>query len=240
MRNKSVFLSVIIPVYNETLRINKLYTIVNFLKRQKYSNELILVDDGSNNYSKKMLHKFAKNLKFKIVTYKQNKGKGFAIKTGMLTSLGTYRLFTDIDLSVPIEEINKFIGKRDKRVIIGSRRIKGSKVITRQPFIRELMGRFFTGLSCRILGIKVTDFTCGFKCFHKDEAIEIFSKSRINRWGFDPEILFIATKLKYRIFEVPVTWRHDPNTKVRFPRDIFLSFYELLKIRLNDFLKFYE
>lgn len=241
MKSKKPELSVIIPVFNEEKRLSNLEKVLFYLERQKFESELIVVNDGSLDSTQNLLEKYYKKNKFKIISYKKNRGKGFAIKTGMLAAKGRYKLFTDIDLSAPIEEIERFMLHIKKNpVVIASRRIKKAKLITRQPKIREFMGSFYTSLSQRILGLDISDFTCGFKCFNSDAANNIFSKTKIERWGFDPEILMIATELGYNILEIPIIWRHDPNTKVKFPQDIFKSFHELLKIRIYSMRGYYK
>lgn len=238
---KVPFLSVIIPVFNEERRIRNLKKIIAYLKEQKYSWELIVVDDGSKDRTKKLLNSIKGKLKFNLISYSENMGKGFAIKTGMLKAKGKYRLFLDIDLSTPISEINRFLPYLKKYdIVIGSRKLKTSNLIERQPFIREYLGKMFTVLSQIILQLKISDFTCGFKCFSQKAVEQIFSRQTINRWGFDSEILCIGKSKKIAIKEVSVTWRNDPSTKVKLPQDIISSLTELIKIRLNFARGLYE
>ena len=237
------YLSIIIPFYNEEKRIKSLSKICDFLRKQQFTSELIFVNDGSVDNSKKEIKKYLKNLKFKnykFISYKQNKGKGYAIREGMLSATGDYRLFTDIDLSTPIEEFNKFkpfLNKYD--LVIGSRKRRGAILIRRQSEFREKLGKGFTLISQIALGLNLTDFTCGFKCFSADAAQAIFSRQKIKRWGFDSEILFLAKKLHFSIKEVPVIWENDSETKVKLPQDIITSLSDLFKIRLHDFKKDY-
>lgn len=230
------FLSVIIPLYNEANRVANLHRIYKYLNTKKFNWEIILVNDGSADNTQKEVKKMLKSYAFKntkLITYSQNKGKGFAIKTGMLKATGEYRLFTDIDLSTPIPEFNKFLPYLKKfDVIIGSRKMVGSKVIIRQQSLREKLGKGFTKLSQITLQLNTTDFTCGFKCFSKIAAEAIFSSQRINGWGFDAEVLFLAKKFEYKIKEIPVKWSNDPRSRVKFPQDIMNSLLDLLKIRL--------
>lgn len=240
MKSK-VYLSVIVPVFNEYERAKNLKNIANYLKKQKYTSELIVVDDGSNLDAKKIVQKLSKELRFKIISYKENQGKGYAIKQGMIAARGKYRLFIDVDLSTPIEEIKNFLPIiKGEDVVIASRRISRSNIIEHQSFFRESMGRVFTLLSQMFLLIKVSDFTCGFKCFSQAAAIEIFSKTKIKRWGFDPETLYIAKKLGYEIHEVPVSWKNDPYSRVKFPQDVIRSFVELIQVRVYDVLGKYS
>lgn len=243
MRNN--FLSIIIPLYNEEKRIMKLSEINKFLFDQKFESEVLLVNDGSTDNTpltaKEIVQKFPNKNIFKIISYPNNKGKGFAIRMGMLEANGQYRLFTDIDLSTPLEEFNKFkpfLKKFD--IVIGSRKRKGARLIKRQPELREKLGKGFTKLSQLALGLNLTDFTCGFKCFSIEAAEEIFKRQRIERWGFDSEDLFIANKLGFSIKEVPVTWENDSETKVRLPKDIINSFSDLIKIRINNIKGLYS
>lgn len=230
-------LSVVLPVFNESERLHNIYKIAKYVKSQPISSELIIVNDGSTDTTQELLENYAKKLGFSIISYTPNQGKGYALKTGILAAHGTYRLFLDIDLATPIEEYEKFrVYEKKYPVLIGSRRVNGARIAIHQPTVRELMGRFFTLLSQIILGLSITDFTCGFKCFHEKAAINIFSKTTIRRWGCDPEVLFIANKLGYHIKEIPITWKHDDRTRVKFPRDIIISFFELLKIRYNDII----
>ncbi|MBI2031521.1 MAG: glycosyltransferase [Candidatus Levybacteria bacterium] len=235
------YLSIIVPIYNESNRLDNLSTIASYLKKLKVKTELIVVNDGSNDSTKNILDDLRKKLKFKIISYKENKGKGYAVKIGMLKAQGKLRLFTDIDLSVPIEECSKLMKFAEfNQVVIGSRRVAKSKIILHQPIIRELMGRFFTFLSQKTLSLEISDFTCGFKMFREKAAGKIFQKSRINRWGFDSEILFIANKLEHKIYEAPISWSHNINTKVKFPEDIIRSLIDLILIRFNSLRGIYR
>lgn len=241
MSDRKLYISVIIPVYNETKRLDNLEKIFNYLEKQPYSSEVIAVNDGSTDDTLKALRAWQKKHQFKIITYPQNQGKGYAVKKGMLSAQGEYRLFMDVDLSTPIEEIEKFqpyFKKHD--VIIATRKAGGSTLLARQPKFRETLGKGFTFLSRVLLGVNVSDFTCGFKCFSQKSAEEIFSRLTINRWGFDSETLFIAKKLNYKIKEITVVWKNDPQTKVKFPEDIINSLSDLLTIRWNNFREAYS
>lgn len=229
------YLSVIVPVFNESKRLQGVEQISSFFKKKAFSTELVIVNDGSSDNTLARLKKLQKTYRFSLLTYYPNRGKGHAIKIGMLAAKGEYRLFMDIDLSTPLEEFDKFkdwLGKSD--VVIGSRKVRSAKLIQRQNPIRENLGKVFTLMSQVVLRMKVTDFTCGFKCFSAKAASEIFSCSQIERWGFDSEILYLAKKRGFKIKEVPVTWRNDTNTKVKFPQDIIRSLNELFQIVIND------
>lgn len=238
---KQPYLSVIIPVFNEKKRIKNLDDVISYLKKQKYTWEVIVVDDGSKDKTTDTLKSLKNKLRFKLISLLENQGKGAAIKKGMLAASGKYRLFLDIDLSTPIREfdkLNPYLEKYD--IVIGSRKMKGSSIIVRQPLVRELLGKSFTFLSQKTLQMKISDFTCGFKCFSQKAADQIFPRQTINRWGFDSEILYIG-KLKNNSFkEVPVTWKNKSGTKVKFPDAIINSLLELAKIRINAFRGLYK
>ena len=154
---------------------------------------------------------------------------------------GSYKLFADIDLSTPIDEMEKFLPILSKYdILIGSRKMKGSDLRIRQPFIREFLGKGFTFISQLILDLDISDFTCGFKVFSNKAACLIFPKQKLNKWGVDPEILFIARKHNLSIKEVPVTWSNDLKSKVKFPQDIISSLMDLGKIRYYQFIKRYD
>ncbi|MBU0569235.1 glycosyltransferase [Patescibacteria group bacterium] len=234
MKNKP-YLSIVIPVYNESKRLNTLPTICRYLKKQKYKSELILVNDGSIDNTLSLLKKMKLPKKIKIISYIENQGKGHAVKKGMLVARGDYKMFFDIDLATPLKFVNIFLkqARKGSDVIIGSRKVRGAKLIKRQPLLRETLGKGFTFLSCLTLGVNVTDFTCGFKLFSKKATKEIFSRSLINGWGFDAEILFLAQKCSFQIEEIPVTWKDNSATRVRLSKDIINSLKELIHIRAN-------
>jgi glycosyltransferase involved in cell wall biosynthesis len=229
------YLSLIIPVYNETTRLHNLKEVIDFLKKQKFLSELLVVDDGSTDETLSELKNWQKKGGLKIISYQPNHGKGYAIKKGMLAASGQFRLFMDVDLSTPLSELKNFLPYLNQAdLIIASRKTRGAKLIARQSLIRETLGKGFTRLSQLVLGVGVSDFTCGFKCFSEKAAEKIFKITRIERWGFDSEVLFLAKKLGLTIKEIPVSWKHDAQSKVKFPRDLIRSFNDLATIRLND------
>ncbi|MCD6500545.1 glycosyltransferase family 2 protein [bacterium] len=230
-------LSVIIPAYNEEKRLPRtLREIDGYLKKQDYDSEIIVVSDGSTDKTVevvKNLMNYIENLK--ILDFKKNRGKGFGVRQGMLKAMGDYRLFTDADNSTSIDQVEKMWSFFEKGydVVIGSRDVKGAVLSPPQPWWRRLLGdifRFLTHIICGTWGI--LDTQCGFKGFTKKAAENIFKEAKINGFAFDPEILVIAKKFGYKIKEIPVRWRNDPESKVKFKNMIKMGI-GLFKIRLN-------
>jgi len=231
-------ISVVIPCYNEEKRFQKgLNHYLSYLKKQRYPWELILVNDGSKDNTLKLMRTFAKDKSHvKIISYDKNHGKGYAIVQGIINAQGKYILFTDLDHSVPIDTVESFFEyfERGYQVIVGSRRVKGSKILVHQHFLRELLGRGFTLLVRFLINWKIRDATCGFKAFKKDVAQKIFRKVTIFDWAFDAEILYICKKLKIQLAQVPVVWSDVRNSKVLLRKDVVRSLLGLVKIRWND------
>ncbi len=235
--------TIIIPVFNEEKRIaESIKEISDYLKKEEIKSEILVVNDGSKDRTGEILEKVKKNYSLKVVEHLKNQGKGAAIKTGVDNASGELILFTDIDLSVPIEFLKIYLDNLTEEIdiIIGTRAHSDSKVEIKQFWLRELMGETFTLLTNIVLWVGVSDFTCGFKMFRTEAAKKIFSRQSVKRWAFDAESLFLARKFKYKIKEIPVVWRHREGSKVRFPRDLIESFISLILIRINDLAKKYE
>jgi dolichyl-phosphate beta-glucosyltransferase len=234
-----VYLSLIIPAFNEAARIGKsLDRIEAFLRAQPYTFEVIVVDDGSWDGTAAMVReRFAGRPEFRVHAHQRNQGKGGGIRTGMLLGEGQHLFFTDADLSVPIETLPKFLAQLEDGydVVIGTRKSAGAVVQVHQPPFRELLGKAFTVLSNWILGLRVSDFTCGFKGFRREAARTIFFRQQVLNWSFDSEILYLAKLKGFRVQELPVVWRNDQETKVRLWRDVITSLLGLLRIRLYHF-----
>lgn len=231
-----MLISFLIPVYNEEKRIHKAITALEkYLKTFKENHEVIFIDDGSQDGTIAKIKASKPKFKYEILSYTPNHGKGYVIKKGMLQAKGDYRLFFDVDMSTPLEEFSKFLPHLDKKVVlIGNRKQEGAKVVKHQPFLREKMGQVFTLLARGLVVGEVTDFTCGFKLFPKEVALKVFKKARVERWGYDAEILFLTKKFGYKIKQIPVRWADDPRTRVTLLKDSVQSFTDLLLIRLTD------
>jgi glycosyltransferase involved in cell wall biosynthesis len=231
-------LSIVIPAYNEDQRLPKtLAAIVEFLKSKPYRAEIIVVDDGSTDHTAAAVTAARENFpELRLLSNNGNRGKGFSVRHGMLEARGEIALFTDADLSTPIEETDKLLAaivEQGYDAAIGSRAVDRSLIEVHQSLIREYAGIFFNRLVRAIMGIAFSDTQCGFKAFRLDRTRVIFEQQRIERFGFDPELLFLAKRNGLRVAEVPVRWRHDAATKVNFPADGVHMFLELLLIRWN-------
>lgn len=237
--NKAIVLSVIIPAYNESNRIGKtLLAIDKYLSEQDYSYEILVVNDGSKDDTVEKVKKYKKLVQhLNILDNQENHGKGYVVRQGMLEAKGEYRLFMDADGSTSIDHIEKAwpLIKGDYKLIIGSRDkkdAKGARQEVKQPFFKRLLGNFGNVL-IQIFGVwGIWDTQNGFKVFHKDAAMEVFSRARINKWGFDIEALALARRLGYKIGKIPVYWVNDPYSHVTLS-GYLNTFVELFKIRLN-------
>lgn len=237
--NRSYDFSFIIPVFNEANRVvPNLRKVVNFVSQQSHSIEILVVCDGCEDQTPVLAETTLRKTSsdYNVISYRTNRGKGHAVKVGMTSSKGHYRVFFDIDLPTPLKTLrnNRCLLENDHPIIIGSRRMPRSTITDRQPWYRRWMGSVFTELANRTLGTEITDFTCGFKIFRHDVAKEIFSRMTLDGYAFDAEILYLAEKLNYSVREVPVEWSHDRRTKVNSLAEAYRGFRDLLAIRLND------
>ncbi len=228
----------LIPVYNEEQRLGlTFHALSRFVAPRGIKlNKIIFVNDGSHDNTLKILKSTKIKYKKEVISYAKNRGKGYAIKQGLLKSSADYVLFFDADMSTPLTELKKFLPffQDEYGLVIGTRKNGQSTVISHQPILRESLGKIFTLLSQLILNTWVTDFTCGFKALRHDVAQAIGSRIQINRWGFDSEIIFIARVFGFSMHEQAVVWSNEPNTKVNLLRDAIRSFKELLTIRYNQ------
>lgn len=226
------------PAYNEQSRLpDTIRRIEDYLTQAGWEfHEIIVVDDGSTDATADCAEEFARmNSNVRVLRNPGNRGKGFAVRHGMLEARGEWRLFSDADLSAPIEEIEKLwcAVDRDKALIaIGSRALDRSLIGVHQPGFRETAGKFFNAVMRIAIGLKISDTQCGFKLFRGDVAKELFSRQRLERFGFDVEVLFIADLRGYRIAEVPVRWNHVEGSKVSVFNGL-QAFLELAEIWAN-------
>ena len=226
--------SVVIPAYNEGGRIEKsLRELARYLELNFPRFEIIVIDDGSGDDTAEKIKRLAEtNRQIVLHSYFPNRGKGFAVRQGVLRAANDAVLFTDADLSTPVEEIKIALAElaRGFAVVIASRRHPESVIVHRQNLAREFIGRTFNALVRRMIGLPYRDTQCGFKCFTRSAAREIFSRARIDRFSFDVEILLIARALGYAIKEIPVRWTNAPGSKVRPLRDLGTILRELMHL----------
>lgn len=228
-------LSVIIPAYNEERQIKvTLEAIYNYLSRQDYSWEAIVVSDGSFDKTVEMVSEFISNKpEFSLIANTLNHGKGFVVRQGMLQAQGDFRLFTDADNSTSIEQVEKFwfYLSEGYDIVIGSIEIPGAVINERAQWYRRFLGRYSKYLIRIVAGLwKIRDTQRGFKCFSAKSARDIFSRAKIDRFGFDIEVLALAKKMGYKIKEVPVVWNNPGNSTVHLS-SYFQVLKDLFKIR---------
>lgn len=240
---QDLFLSVIIPAYNEEVRLVKtLESVGLFLNKQNYQSEVVVVSDGSTDKTAEVANSFKDKIKnLKVLDYKENHGKGYGTRLGMLEAKGLVRLFMDADNSTSLDQIDSFLPyfKQGFAVVIGDRDLKGSKLKARQPFYKELLGDMGNFL-IQILAVPgIEDTQCGFKAFSGEATEQIFKRMTVDRWGFDIEALAIANKLGYKIKPLPVVWVNDANSKVKLSGYIN-TLIELFRIKSNLILGRYN
>jgi dolichyl-phosphate beta-glucosyltransferase len=236
----NVSLSIVIPAFNESRRIaSTIRELKNYLEQHSITHELIIVDDGSADDTYSVAQSAAGEWPhIVVVSTGANRGKGFAVRTGVFRSTGDVVLFIDADLSTPVEEIEGILDqiKKGFDVVIGTRNARGSRVIVHQPRLREWLGSRYTWLANKVTHAGVTDVTCGFKAFRLKAAQDIFSKQRLNGWSFDAEVLFLVRKRRLRLGEIAICWSNNAESRVRLIRDAIGSFIGLMLIRLYDVL----
>lgn len=230
----STFLSVIIPAHNEENRLpNTLEQVIRFLEGQSFTSEVIVVENGSDDKTFEIAQGFAQE-HMNVRVFQSERGKGAAVKRGMLEAQGEYRFMCDADLSMPVEEIVKFIppALENCEIAIASREAKGA-VRYNEPRYRHLGGRGINFIIQTLILPGLNDTQCGFKCFRADVAKDIFSLQTMHGWSFDIELLYIARKRGYRIVEVPIHWYHHPETKVSALRDAIRMIQDIFHIHAN-------
>lgn len=236
--------SFVFPAYNESERLTtSLPKVLEYIRQRNLSAEVIVVNDGSRDDTADIIRKFALlHPSVQLLENPGNRGKGYSVRNGMLHARGDVILFSDTDLSSPITEADKLFAaiNNGADVAIGSRWLQRELQTEPQPLLRQLYGRLFNLGLRLILGLKFHDTQCGFKAFTREAAHVIFTRQRIERWGFDPEILFLADKFKLRTAEVPVEWAHDHRSKINPFRDGLRMGREVLQVRWNEMAGRYE
>lgn len=228
-------LSIIIPAHNEENRLPpSLLALSNFLSRQEYSSEILVVENGSNDRTFEIAQSFLKEIPDLKVIREQNAGKGLAVRRGMLAAEGQYRIFCDADFSMPVDEIQKFLPPKINhyQVAIASRELAGSKRIG-EPEYRHRIGRIFNSMVRWSVLPGLHDTQCGFKAFRADVAENVFQQQTLPGWSFDAEVLVIAREQGYHIEEIPIIWYYKPGTRLHFIKDSIQMAVDLLTIRRN-------
>lgn len=230
--------SIVIPAFNEGKRLAPtLETVLSYIRQQALDAEVIVVNDGSRDNTADIVRSFAEqHPHLRLVENPGNRGKGYSVRNGMLQARGDVIIFSDADLSSPIEEMPKLLQaiEQGADIAIGSRWLRAELQTSRQSLHRQLFGRIFNALNRTVLGLPFKDTQCGFKAFTRRAAQTILPLQRIERWGFDPEILFLARKFGFAVQEVPVKWGHVGGTRINPFVDGAHMFQEILHIRWND------
>jgi glycosyltransferase involved in cell wall biosynthesis len=211
------YISIIIPAYNESSRISRALTpTIEFLKKQAYESEIIVVNDGSKDNTTEIANSYLPLFKnIKVIEYSPNHGKGYAVKKGMMEAEGKYRLFMDADYAVPIEYLEMFLDEiKENDIVIGSRGVPGSVIEEHQNFIRESLAKMFGNLQHFVLNLPIKDTQCGFKLFTNEAANTLFNLITLECSYFDAELLYIAYRKNMKIKQIPVKWKHDQETRL--------------------------
>ena len=231
-------LSIVIPAYNESARIEAaLERVLACVAERGWDAEVLVVDDGSKDDTAAIVERWmVHHPRLHLVKNAGNRGKGYSVRNGLLQAAGDVVMFTDADLSSPMEEAERLMAAiaDGADVAIGSRWMDRTRQTIHQPLYRQFFGRCFNWVTRRVMGLPFKDTQCGFKAFRRDAAQVIFRLQTIERWGFDPEILFIARKLKYVIREVPVTWGHDERSRMSYLKDGMKMLEDMAVIRANS------
>lgn len=236
--------SLIIPAYNESNRIRPtLDQILKHIEEQHWQAEVLVVNDGSQDNTAEIVQEYGRtHPQVQLIENGRNRGKGFSVRNGMLHARGDVCLLSDADLSSPITESQKLFDAiaQGADIAIGSRWLQAELQTERQPLYRQLFGRIFNLLLRIVLGLDFKDTQCGFKAFRREAAQQVFSSQKIERWGFDPEILFLARQFGFRVVEIPVQWAHSAGTRLHPFKDGLLMGTEILRIRWNAWVGTYR
>lgn len=228
-------LSIVVPAHNEELRLpGSLSRILEHLRQQPYSWEVLVVENGSSDRTAEVAERFAQAAAGLRVLREARRGKGLAVRRGMLEATGEYRFICDADLSMPIDQINRFLPPelQDYDIAIASREAAGA-VRYGEPFYRHWVGRAFNLIVRRLAVPGLQDTQCGFKCFRGEAADVLFPLQRLHGWTFDVELLFVALRRGYRVVEVPIPWYYYPGSRISILRDSLAMFTDLFRIRRN-------
>jgi dolichyl-phosphate beta-glucosyltransferase len=235
-------LSIVIPAYNEEQRLPETLQVIHaFLQKQTYQAEVLVVENGSNDRTLTITQEFSQSMPEVHALHCEQRGKGVAVIQGMLAAKGEYRFICDVDLSMPIEEVNKFLPPllKDGAVAIASREAPGAKRYN-EPEIRHIVGRVFN-LMVRLIALPgLQDTQCGFKCFRADVVEKVFPRMTMQGWTFDVEALVIARRMGYKILEVPIPWYHNSKSKIKVLRDSLTMASDLITIRWNALRGVYD
>ena len=227
-------LSIVVPLFNEAPCLHQnISQVLTFLKSSDLSYEVLLVNDGSTDETEDICRRIVRHAPaVRLIGHAKNRGKGFAVRSGMLEARGAYRIFFDADLAVPVHYVYPLLEqlRSGASMVIGSRHLPKSSLKVREGVVRQSFGEVFRRLAKLCLGLKVSDITCGFKGFNGSAAFDIFSRSLIERWGYDAEVIFLAQKLNHTIREIPVEWYHSFDSKVKVGIDLIRTIRELFCI----------
>jgi glycosyltransferase involved in cell wall biosynthesis len=237
-------ISIVIPAYNEGARIgNALREVLRCVHQRDWHAEILVVNDGSTDRTASMVEEFAQvHPEVRLLNNDHNRCKGFSVRHGVLHAVGEIVMFTDADLSAPMEEAELLFTAlgQGADIAIGSRWLERNRQILKQPLYRQFFGRCFNAITRLVMGLPFADTQCGFKAFRRPVAQTIFQLQRIERWGFDPELLFIALKRGYKIQEVPVTWGHDERSRLSYLKDGIKMLEDIAYIRWEAFAGAYD
>jgi dolichyl-phosphate beta-glucosyltransferase len=228
-------ISIVIPAYNESERLAPtLDRVLAYINQREWNAEVVVVNDGSRDQTAEIARRYSqRNETVRLIENPGNRGKGYSVRNGVLNATGEFILFTDADLSSPIEEASKLLLalQQEADIAIGSRWIQAELQTQRQSLARQVLGRVFNALLRLLLRLDFKDTQCGFKAFRRAAAQTLFPLQRIEGWGFDPEILYLAHRFGYRTVEVPVRWGHDDRTRINPLLDGSRMLSEMLLIR---------
>lgn len=241
-QNIHPFLSLIIPAHNEETRLPEtLRQVFTFIAAQPYSTEVVVIENGSQDKTYQIAMDFTRDNPNMRVLQNSQPGKGRAVRQGMQAARGEYRFMCDVDLSMPVAEINRFLPPRLDAydIAIASREAPGA-IRYNEPYYRHFVGRIYNGLIRSLALPGLHDTQCGFKCFKGSLVEDLFTCQTLNGWSFDVEVLFIARRRGYRIIEVPIPWYYNPHSKISVVRDSLKMGLDLLTIRLNAMRGIYD